>query len=77
MRISNQCDNVNSHLVILSDERCTQVAYYETKCTNMSNLQLLTLYSAIEHSEKRFANHLVYSIYMYKIYILYTLENDW
>ena len=43
MRISNQCNNVNSHLVILSDECCTQVVYYETKCNNMSNLQLLTL----------------------------------
>ena len=44
MRISNQCNNVNSQLVILSDECCTQVVYYETKYNNnMSNLKLLTL----------------------------------
>ena len=31
MCISNQNNNVKSHLAILSDECCTQVVYYEIK----------------------------------------------
>ena len=66
------------HLVILSDDCCTQVVYYETKYqyvkSTIANYPLVP----IEHSEKRLANHLVYNLYTCIKYIpVYYIENDW